>query len=122
MRMETITRGGREFALIPKGALKKLLKDSEILADIYAYDSVKARLESGEDELIPFEMVERRINGESPLKIWREYRDLTQEALAKKAKISRAMIAAIETGHKKGGVGTLKKLANILGVSLDNLA
>jgi len=122
MRIETITKGGKEFAIIPKDKLKKLLKDEEMLSDIHAYDSAKAKLESGEDELIPFEMVERRINGESPLKIWREYRDFTQETLARKSKISRAMIAAIETGHKNGGVSTLKKLSHILKISLDNLA
>jgi hypothetical protein len=32
------------------------------------------------------------------------------------------MIAALETSHKKGGIGTLKKLAAALKVELDNLA
>jgi hypothetical protein len=31
------------------------------------------------------------------------------------------MIAAIEAGHKTGGVGTLKKLAAALSVNIDNL-
>jgi hypothetical protein len=32
------------------------------------------------------------------------------------------MIAAIDAGHKKGGIATLKKLAEALGVDLDQLA
>ena len=35
---------------------------------------------------------------------------------------SRAMIAAIEAGHKTGGIATLKKLAAALNVDLENLA
>jgi hypothetical protein len=68
-----------------------------MLADVRAYDAAKARLEDGEDELIPLELTERRLRGEPPLHIWREYRQLTQEQLAAKANVSRALIAAIET-------------------------
>jgi transcriptional regulator with XRE-family HTH domain len=46
----------------------------------------------------------------------------SQEALAKASKVSRPMIAAIEAGHKKGGIDTLKKLAATLKIDLDNLA
>jgi DNA-binding XRE family transcriptional regulator len=76
--------------------------DAEMLADVRAYDAVKLRLKRGEDELIPLQITERRIAGESTLKIRREYRGLTQEALAKASKVSRSMIAAIEKRHKKG--------------------
>jgi transcriptional regulator with XRE-family HTH domain len=47
---------------------------------------------------------------------------LTQERLAKKAKVSRALIAAIETRRKAGSVGTWKRLAAALDVSWDQLA
>jgi hypothetical protein len=46
-------------------------------------DHTKARIEGDEDELIPLEITERRLAGESTLKIWREHRGLTQEDLAK---------------------------------------
>ena len=90
--------------------LKKLMEDAEMLADVRAYDEAKARLERGDDELAPLENVERRIAGESTVKIWREFRGLTQEGLANAAKVSRSMIAAIESGRKKGGVATLRNL------------
>jgi mRNA interferase RelE/StbE len=77
--------------------LRKLMQDAELLADVKAYDAAKARLRSkdGEDELIPLEITERRLKGEAALRVWREYRKLTQERLAKRAKVSRALIAAI---------------------------
>jgi ribosome-binding protein aMBF1 (putative translation factor) len=122
MHIEKITRHGEVFAVLPMDELKKLMDDAEMLADVKAYDAVKARIERGEEELIPLEIVERRLAGESTVKIWREHRGLTQEDLAKRSKVSRPMIAAIESKHKKGGIATLKKLAGALEVDLDHLA
>jgi DNA-binding XRE family transcriptional regulator len=121
MHIETIRRQGKIFALLPMKDLKKLLLDTEVLADIRAYDVAKARLESGEDELIPLDLVERRIAGENRVKLWREHRRLTQEKLASTSGVSRVMIAAVETGHKRGSIATLKKLAAALNVDLDQL-
>jgi mRNA interferase RelE/StbE len=122
MRIETITRRGREFALVPMKHLEKLMEDAEMLADVKAYDAAKARLEAGEDELIPLELTERRLRGEAALRVWREHRKLTQERLAKKAKVSRALIAAIETKRKTGSVSTWKKLGAALNVGWEQLA
>jgi DNA-binding XRE family transcriptional regulator len=122
MGIQTITRKGREFALIPVEDLQKLMEDAEMLADVKAYDAAKAGLESGEDELVPLEIIERRMRGESALRIWREHRKLTQEQLAKSAKISRALVAAIETKRKAGSVKTWKKLGAALDVSWEQLA
>ena len=122
MHVETITRKGREFAVLPLEKLRKLVADAEMVADVKAYDAAKARLEDGEDELIPLEITERRLRGEAALRIWREHRKLTQERLAKKAKVSRALIAAIETHRKSGSVTTWKKLGAALDVHWEQLA
>ena len=122
MRVETITRRGKEFAVIPIKALQRLMEDAEMLADVKAYDAAKARLKNGEDELILLEITERRLRGEAALKVWRAHRRLTQEKLAKKSKVSRALIAAIETKRKAGSVDTWKKLGAALDVSWEQLA
>lgn len=121
MRVETITRNGKEFAVVPVERLQKLMDDAEMLADVRAYDAVKKRLAEGEEELIPLAISERRLSGESPLRIWREHRKLTQEQLARKAKVSRALIAAIETNRKTGSVTTWKKLGTALSVGWEQL-
>lgn len=87
--------------MIPTEDLQMLMNDADMLADVKAYDAAKRRLERGEDELIPLEIAERRLGGESAVRIWRAYRGLTQEDLAKASKVSRPMIAAIEAGHKR---------------------
>ncbi len=102
--------------------LQKLMEDAEMLADVKAYDAAKARLDDGSDELIPLEITERRLKGEPTLRVWREHRKLTQEQLAKKARVSRALIAAIETKRKTGSVGTWKKLGAALDVGWELLA
>jgi len=122
MHIERITRKGREFAVIPVEQLQRLMEDAEMLADVKAYDAAKARLEHGEDELVPLEITERRLVGEDPLKVWREHRGLTQEQLAKKSGVSRVLIAAIETKRKGGSLATIKKLAKTLNVDWESLA
>jgi len=52
----------------------RVMEDAEMLADVKAYDAAKARLENGEDELVPLEIIERRLSGESALRAWREQR------------------------------------------------
>ena len=121
MRVEKITRRGKEFAVIPVADFERLLDDAEMLADVKAYDAAKRRLDRGDDEVVPIEIVERRLAGENPLKIWREHRALTREALAKAARVSRATIAAIESGAKPGGINTVRKLAEALRVHVENL-
>src|SRR5271167_3260220 len=66
MRIETITRKGREFAVIPVKDLRRLMEDAEMLADVKAYDAAKARLEDGEDELIPLGLPSARCGESQP--------------------------------------------------------
>jgi transcriptional regulator with XRE-family HTH domain len=46
---------------------------------------------------------------------------MTQATLAKASGISRPLIAAMEAGHKRVGLATLKKLADALNVDPDHL-
>ena len=83
MRIEKLARDGKEFVVIAMKGLEKLVDDAEMLADVTAYDSAKARIKRGEDEVVPLAIIERRLAGESTVKIWREHRGMTQEGLLK---------------------------------------
>ena len=74
-----------------------------------------------DEESFPLEVADRLIAGESPLKVFREYRGLTQSALAKNAGTSAAYLSQIETGRRTGSVKLLRRLADALGVVLDDL-
>ena len=111
-----------EMVTITKAEYERLLEAPEDLTDIAAYDRARATLAAGDDELIPAEFANRLIAGESPLRVYREFRGLTQVALSEASGVNRVQIANIESGSKRGSVDTLKKLAGALAVSLDDLA
>ncbi len=119
MKMQTITREGHEFVLVPMKAYEQLLEDAEMLADIRDYREAKL---PGE-ETFPGEVIDRIIlKDENPVRVYREYRVLTQQQLADKVGIQRAYLTEIETGRKTGSIKTLKAIAQALGVDLDDIA
>ncbi|MDO8321326.1 MAG: helix-turn-helix transcriptional regulator [Phenylobacterium sp.] len=89
--------------------------------DLRAYDRAKAALASGAEELIPADMLDRMLAGESPVKLWRQHRGLTQSALAAMADLSEGYLSQIETGKRDGTVESFKRLAEALGVAVDDL-
>lgn len=86
--------------------------------DVAAYDAAKARHE----ESFPGEIADRLIAGENPIKIFREYRGLTQRQLARAAATTAPYVSQIETGRRVGSVKLLHRLADALHVGLDDLA
>ena len=87
-----------------------------------AFDKAIYELKVGQDELVPAEIAKRLLSGnESSLKVWREFRGMTQEQLAKQAGISQGQVALIEGRKREGKVSVLKGLANALNVGLDDL-
>lgn len=96
------------------------LEDMENQRD--AVGLMLARMESANEETIPFATAERMWDGESHVKVWREHRGLTVRALAEKAGVSPSLVSEIETGKKEGSIATLKALARALDLTLDDLA
>jgi len=93
--------------------LQEMLEDATATAAFYA---------TRNQETVPAEMVDRLIAGENPVKVWREYRGLTQRALAARAGLNFSYLSQIETGARKGTTATMKKLAESLSIDLDDLA
>jgi len=118
MRIEEIKKGGKTFVVIPKNIYENLVEDAEMLDDIRLYDEA----EKEGREYYPSELVDKLIAGENRVKIFRQYRGMTQAQLAENSGVRREMIAMIETGSKTGSVATLKKLATALKVDLDEIA
>lgn len=110
-----------EMVTIRRDEYRRLLAAEEDLADLRAYDSARALLESGADELLPAEAVGRILAGESPLRVFRELRGMTQARLATVSGVNRVQITDIESGRRTGSVGTMRKLADALGVAIDDL-
>ena len=106
---------------IPKAEYQRLCSVEEDLADIQAAFAVQARIEAGTEEFVAEPMVSRLIDGEPPLRVWREHRGFSQAALARAADTSRVQIVDIEAGRRTGSVHTLRRLADALRIALDDI-
>ena len=111
-----------DMITITRKEYDRLREAAEDLSDLRAYDRAKAALAAGEEEMIPAAFANRLIDGENPVRVYRDLRRLSQAALAEKAGVSRVTVAEIETGRKNGSISTLRALALALGVTLDDLA
>ena len=115
------TPNGEDMIVLSKSDYEALLERAELAEDIAAVDSYRRKLAAGEEEAIPEEFADRLIDGENPVRVYRELRGLTARELADRTGISAAFLSEIENGKKDGGVSTLKKFALELGVMLDDL-
>jgi len=121
MNAEVLTIKGEKYALLPFDAWEKLQEYLEDLQDIADCNEIKARIERGEGEYFPSSVVDALIDGDNAIKVYREYRGLTQNELAEKVGVSVSMIRKIEAGESEGSIKTLKSIAQALNVDLENI-
>lgn len=96
----------------------EILEDARDIADA---KEIVARIERGEGEYLPSEVVNAVLDGENKIKVFREYRGMTQEALAEKVNKSVAMIRKLENGSSDGSVSTIKAISDALKVDVEML-
>ena len=71
--------------------------------------------------LLPKHVIDRLAKGDNPLRVLREWRDVTQLYLSFKTKLSQGYISDVETGRRKGAAAALRRIADALKVPLDLL-
>ena len=121
MTVQIIAKDGRpEWAVLPYEEYETLVEAAEMLADIRAYDEVKERIANGE-EVVPAAVTFAILDGANPIATWRKHRALTQQELALQVGISKAYLSQLEAGKRSGTTEVLGRLAQALGVDLDDL-
>jgi len=110
--------GEPEYAVLPYREYERLRDVAEMAEDVASYDRAKA---STDAECVPGEVVRRLIDGENPVKVWREHRGLEQTELAEWLDISKDSLSRIEAGAKEGTLDFYRELSRVLDVSLDEL-
>jgi DNA-binding XRE family transcriptional regulator len=83
-------------------------------------NSIRA-LKEGRQVVLPKAIADRLANGESPVRVIREWRGMIQDELAVAVGISQNYLSEIETGRRKGPAELQKKFARALGVPMDLL-
>lgn len=116
------TPQGERLAVLPLAEYERLQEAAEMLEDVSTYDEAKRRLAAGTEELVPQEIANRLLDGESPIRVWREYRGLSGRALAEAAGVSAPYLSQIEGGRREGSFDTMRRIAETLKISLDDLS
>lgn len=99
--------------------LQELLEDLEDVQDLKEIDR---RVAAGETEEIPWEVAKVLLDGENPVRVWRRHRQMSLRGLAQAAGVQPGYLSEIETGKKPGSFNAMAKIAEALGISLDDLA
>ncbi|MGH6896669.1 MAG: helix-turn-helix domain-containing protein [Geminicoccaceae bacterium] len=104
-------KGRRTHVVVPIAEWRRLRERAEAveLAELRTHDT------------IPDEHAGRILDGERPLKVFREWRGLSQAELGRRAGLPQPTIAQLESGKRKGTVAQIRKLAKALGLQLETL-
>ena len=84
------TPSGETLAVLPKAEYEALIDRLEDIVDTAAAATVLAKIDAGEEELVPAAVVKRIIDGENKVRVWREHRGMSVTALAKASGLSQA--------------------------------
>lgn len=118
-RPQIIQQDGRPvFAVVRIEDWQRIEELLEDLEDNRIADEVLA---DPNEEFVPTEIVGQLLDGQNPIRVWREYRELTQKQLAEEARIATAYLSQLEHGRRKASQGVLIRLARALRVDVDDL-
>ena len=122
MSVQVIEKNGvPEYAVIPYKEYQRLVEKAEEAQDLTDAEAAVRAIEEGE-ETVPEAVVERLLSGEEhPIKVWREYRGLTQKSLGERAGVGKSYISQLEARSKSGSTRVIKALADALSVDMDDL-
>jgi DNA-binding XRE family transcriptional regulator len=122
--MPVMTKGpqGDDIVILSRKEYDQLIAaTNEDAADAEILQRSIARVKSGEEETFTSAEVDAFLASKTPLAFFRKKRGISQDTLAKRAGITQGYLSEIEIGRKSGDVQTLRKIADVLKVSLDNL-
>ena len=115
MGVQILEIGGRKMAVLPVEDYERLVEIAEDREDIAAAADAERRRDEGM-EYLPASMVNRVLDGENALRVWREYREMTIAELAEKSGYGYSMISKIEAGTRQGTVALWNAVAAALKV------
>ena len=104
-----------------------LIEEREDAADIAAVRGHLAHedrvgWEQARRNYLAVDEARRLLEGESPVRVWRQKRGMTQRTLSEAAHVAASYLAEIETRKKPGSVQSLRRIAAALEVTMDELA
>ncbi|MEP6786573.1 MAG: helix-turn-helix transcriptional regulator [Sphingomonadales bacterium] len=120
MTVQFLDISGSRMAVLPVADYERLIDIVEDRADAATAILAEQRRLEGE-EYFPSEFVDRILDGENRLKVWRNYRNLKLREVSAKAKISIAYISDLERNKRHGNPKTWRALASALDADVDDI-
>ncbi len=119
------TPDGSDLAVLPRADYDRLIAlaadaQEDAAATRIVRNSMRA-IKEGREVVLPKAVADRLASGDSPVRVIRDWREMTQGALAVAVGISQNYLSEIETGRRKGPAELQKKFARALGVPMDLL-
>jgi ribosome-binding protein aMBF1 (putative translation factor) len=117
------TERGEELAVLPRDEYERLkaVATSEDAGTARIVRKTKAAVAAGREILLPKTVVDHLAAGENPVRVLREWRDMTQTHISVRTDISQGHLSDIESGRRTGTPAALRKIADVLKVPLDLL-
>jgi DNA-binding XRE family transcriptional regulator len=110
--------GKPAFAVVPIDDWERIIDALDDLEDVLFLEEYQA---DPNEELLPAEMVYALLDGENPIRVWREHRGMTQQQLAEAAVISEPYLSQLEAGRREASQRVIRRLARALRVDIDYL-
>jgi DNA-binding XRE family transcriptional regulator len=119
------TPDGSDLAVLPRADYDRLIAlatdaQEDAAATRIVRNSMRA-IKEGREVVLPKAVADRLAGGDSPVRVIRDWREMTQGELAVAVGISQNYLSEIETGRRKGPAELQKKFARALGVPMDLL-
>jgi DNA-binding XRE family transcriptional regulator len=108
-------RGDPEYAVVPYADFVRLSRGEQDLKDRQMAEAALA------EEQLPWSTAKRLLHGESPIKVWREHRGLSQRQLAEAVGVRATYVSQLETGRKRPSLQLAIALARALSLNIDDL-
>lgn len=117
------TDGGEELAILPKAEYERLVNraEDEDVGTARIVRGAKQAIDAGREIVLPKSVVDRLAAGENPIRVLREWRNMTQMELVVALGITQGYLSDLETGKRKGPFALHEKISRALGVPLDLL-
>jgi len=117
------TTGGEELAILPKSEYERLraLAAGEDAGTARIVRRARSALAAGTEIMLPKVVVDRLAGGGNPIRVLREWREMTQAELVAAVGITQGYLSELEAGKRKGPVTLHQKVALALGVPIDLL-
>lgn len=103
-------REDAEFVALTQQHYEELIERAEDAAAVAAFRKTR------NEEAFPAELLDRMLEGEKPIRVWRQHRGMTQQELATKIGISKSHLSEVESGKGELSLKTLRAAARALDI------